>query len=52
LDGNGLFDFPDVRNLEAAASVSILGAVTLGWRKAGRQETGPQGGAGGVPGVP
>jgi len=27
----------DFGNLEAAARVSILGAVTLGWRKAGSQ---------------
>jgi hypothetical protein len=52
LNGKGLFEFPDVGNLNAAAGVSILGAVTLGWRKARRQETGRQGGAGGMPGVP
>ncbi len=30
-------------NLDGAGSVSILGAVTVGWREAGGRETGPQG---------
>ena len=30
-------------NLDGAGSVSMLGAVTVGWREAGGQETGPQG---------
>ena len=33
----------DFGNLDAVARVSMLGAITLGWREAGRQEREPQG---------